>query len=175
MAMNAELTHLLLGKHIKSNKRHQLILERIDGQQSFDELLAIVFHHEKQLAIRAAEAIDEITRKHPEFLVPHKAQLLTLLTTADHHEIKWHIAQWLPRIPLLDDDLGHVWRLLSYWAHNPNEGKIIRVHALQALHELSTRYPSLEGSFREILITLEKTKAPALQTAINKLKGKPRV
>ncbi len=65
--MNAELSYSLLGKDLSPTKRNKLVLERIQNQHAFDELFSFLFHHERPLVLRAADAIEKITKTHPEF------------------------------------------------------------------------------------------------------------
>jgi hypothetical protein len=170
--MNAELTHILMGRRITTAKRNEMIIERIEGQQSFDQLFALMLHHEKPLAIRAAAAVDTVSSKHPEFLLPHQDQLLKLLTTSDHHEIKWHIVQLLPRITLSPEALLHVWHVLKHWALNPNEGSNLRLHALQALSDLTQADQKLQIDLNLILSSLKNEHNPSLAKRIKKLQHK---
>ncbi|SKC83588.1 hypothetical protein [Ohtaekwangia koreensis] len=167
--MNSELSHLLIGRDIRTNQRNQEVIKRIKDQAAFNELFAFLFHHERALVMRAAEAIEKITRQHKEYIQSHKAHLLSLMQTSDHVELKWHIAQLLPRLELSNSELTVVWHKLYYWAMNPNEGKIVRINALQGLHQLSLLHPSLKGSLGEVLTQLGYEKTPWLRASIRKL------
>lgn len=159
-----------MGKDLRSNKRNKLVIERIQDQHAFDELFSFLFHHERPLVMRTADAIEKITKAHPEFLSIHKEQIFRLLQSADHIELKWHIAQLLPRLQLTSEELEHAWKTLSYWVQNPNEGKIVRINALQSLYDLSLLHPALRPSFLNVFTRLEHERAPSLQARMKKLK-----
>jgi hypothetical protein len=129
-----------------------------------------MLHHERLLVMRAADAIEKITRQHREFLQPHKDQLLSIVTSAVNKELKWHLAQLLPRLDLTKEEHQHVWGLLYYWVKNPNESKITRVSSLQALFEMSKENPLLKEAFEILIQDLEKESIPSLQARIRKLK-----
>lgn len=120
--------------------------------------------------MRAADAVEKITIRNKHYLEPHKDQLLAILKSADHKELKWHIAQLLPRTALSKNELEDVWHKLNYWALNKHESKIVRVNALQGLFDLSTTHPVLQESFRHTLKALEHEPIPSLQARIRKLK-----
>lgn len=162
--------HLLLGKDRRTISKAGNVADLVADQASFDELFALLFHHERNLVMRAADAVEKVTRQHKEFLVPHKNQILSLLTSAIHIELKWHIAQLAPRLPLNPHELHEVWSILSYWAQNPNESKIVRVNAIQGLFDMSTNNPAFETSFINILDTVEHEPIPSLRARIKKLR-----
>jgi hypothetical protein len=160
---------LLLGKDIRSIAKSNDVAESIHDQVSFDALFSLLWHHERLLVMRVADAIDKITLVHREFLIPHKSQLLSLLNSAVNKELKWHLAQLVSRLPLNEEELKVVWSVLSYWVQNPNESKIVRVNSLQGLHDLGIRFPMLKEKYEEIVRRLAHEPIPSLQARIKKL------
>ena len=165
------LTSLLLGKDLRTIRQNNVVVNSIHDQRTFDELFSLVFHHERTLVMRAIDAIEKVTAKHPEFLITHKSQLIEVLNSADHKELKWHIAQLLPRVDLTVAELEGVWHKLAYWALNKTESKIVRVNALQGLFDLSKFNPELKNDFEKITSTVEHEAIPSIQARIRKLKS----
>jgi hypothetical protein len=165
--MDQSLTQWLM--HGKLQTR--ALRTRIKDQLAFDSLFELLYHHERTLVLRAAEAIEKITVKHQEFLRTHKLDILRLFTTSDHPELKSRLAQLVVRVTLLPDEAGEVWKTLQYWARNPNESKPVRVHALQGLYDLSRIYPNFREAVHETLTTVSHEPIPSLQTRIRKLSG----
>lgn len=163
-------THLLLGKDLRTIRQNSIVVQSVQDQQTFDELFSLVFHHERPLVMRAVDAVEKLTSKHPEFLKPHKSQLLSVLKSADHKELKWHIAQLIPRVDLSEDELQKVWHTLAYWVQNKNESKIVRVNALQGLFDLSKANPELKAELNNIIADAEHEMIPSLQARIRKIK-----
>lgn len=122
--------------------------------------------------MRAADAVEKITIRNKHYLVPHKDQLLAVLKSADHKELKWHVAQLLPRIPLKKEEAQEVWFMLKHWCLNPNESRIVRVNALQGMFDLSVMFPELKNDFILTLNKIEHEPVPSLQARIRKLKKK---
>jgi hypothetical protein len=168
--MKKNFAPLLLGRDLRSIARSNEVVRSVVDQESFDELFNLLLHHERLLVMRAADAIEKITLTNKYFLTRHKDQLLLLLKSAIHKELKWHIALLIPRLRLTVDELKEVWAILSYWALNPNESKIARVNSLQGLFELSQLYPDLKDSFQHTLLALEHEQIPSLQARIKRLK-----
>lgn len=168
--MKKDFAPLLLGKDLRSISRSNEVVRSVNDQESFDELFKLLLHHERLLVMRAADAIEKITVAHPGFLRPHKQQLMSLLKSALHKELKWHIALLVTRLALNEEELKEVWDVLSYWAQNPNESKIVRVNSIQGLFELSVRYPDLKPGFQHTVQMVEHEPIPSLQARIKKLK-----
>lgn len=165
------LTRLLLGEDLRTIRQNGVVVNAIHDQRTFDELFSLVFHHERPLVMRAVDAVEKVTAKHPGLLRLHKSQLLELLNSADHKELKWHVAQLIPRLDLTLAELKNVWHRLAYWALNKTESKIVRVNALQGLFELSKVNPELKDDFEKIISAVDHEMIPSIQARIRKLKG----
>jgi hypothetical protein len=168
--MKKDFTVLLLGKDLRSIARTNEVVRAVVNQESFDELFNLLLHHERLLVMRAADGIEKVTIHHPEFLAPHKKQLLSLLHSSIHKELKWHMALLVSRVSLTDDELKEVWGILSYWVRNPNESKIVRVNSLQGMYEMTEKYTALKPLFDEIVRDVEHEPIPSLQARIKKLR-----
>jgi hypothetical protein len=165
-----DFARMLLGKDLRSIAGSNAVVKDVNGQVDFDALFTLIFHHERMLVMRAADAVEKITRVNPQFLKPHKVQLMSLLTSAVNKELKWHVAQLVPRLDLVEAETQEVWSILSYWSKNPNESKIVRVNALQGLYEMTQRFSFLKKDLEETIHALEKEPIPSLRARIKKLK-----
>jgi hypothetical protein len=168
-AMNRQdFAALLLGKDLRTVRKNGKVVRSVNSQEVFDELFALTLHHERPLVMRAVDAVEKVTLKHPEYLAIHKTQLLSLLKSADHKELKWHIAQLISRIDLTENELAGVWHILTYWALNRNESKIVRVNALQGLFDLA-KNDDLRKEFQKTLEVMEHERIPSIAARIKKL------
>lgn len=165
-----DFARLLLGKDLRTIKKSNKVVQLVEDQATFDTLFALLLHHERTLVMRAADAVEKITIRHKEFLQPHKHQILSLLKSPIPIEFKWHVAQLIPRLQWDPEELQDVWTTLAYWAQNPNESKIVRVSALQALFELSQLNPSFKQRFINVFQILEHETIPSLKARIRKLR-----
>jgi hypothetical protein len=168
--IQTEFTRLLLGHDLRKLRNTRRVIEAVTDQKSFDELFSLLFHHERPLVMRAADAVEKITATNRLYLSPHKHQLLSVLRGADLKELKWHLAQLLPRLELTKHEIEDVWHRLTYWALNRNESKIVRVNALQGLFDLARIAPALQKDFHQTLHVVEQEPIPSLQARIRKLK-----
>jgi hypothetical protein len=166
----AAFINLLMGRDLRSIKQNSIVVQAVQDQHAFDELFSLIFHHERPLVLRAVDAVEKITITHPAFLIPHKRQLLNVLKSADHKELKWHIAQLIPRVELDKDELTDVWHILSYWALNKNESKIVRVNSLQGLFDLAKLHNEFRTDVTRIIREVDREMIPSIQARVRKLK-----
>lgn len=169
--MEKTFAQLLLGKD-RRRLNNSRVVTAVHDQNSFDALFGLIFHHERPLVMRAADAVEKITRQDPEYLRPHKNQLLSILKSADHQELKWHVAQLILRLPLDPGETADVWHILTHWVLNPHESKIVRVNALQSLFDISTGHTDLKPDLIKTIGEIEHTMIPSIDARIRKLKKK---
>jgi hypothetical protein len=143
----------------------------VEDQSSFDELFRLVFHHERAVAQRAMRAITMVVKEHPEFLQVHTEQLLTLIRSPDHKEIKSMVIQLIPKARLDPVELESVWHVLVYLALNQNEQKTIRTNALQSLYELTHKQSTFAYELQDTLNALTYDHTPSIQAKVLKLRG----
>jgi hypothetical protein len=67
-----------------------------------------------------------------------------------------------------------VWDLLTNWATDKNESKIVRVNSIQGLFKLSKQNHELSHDFDLTLSKIKREKLPSLNARIKKLGNKNR-
>lgn len=116
---------------------------------------------------RAADALEKLTAKRPDLLKPFKKELLRQAAGSVQQEVRWHMAQMLPRLPLTPRQIPEVFLLLRSYLRD--RSVIVQVYALQAMFELSLKDPSLGGPVRKLVEASSRTGAPALRARGRKL------
>jgi hypothetical protein len=169
---HTNFTRLLLGGNADAAQRNAQVSEAVEDQESFDALFKFIFHHERTLVLHAAAAVRKITLRHPEYLLPHKQQLLQILKSADHKELKRSVAVLVSRVRLEKHEVSGVWNMLRYEALNRNEQKTVRANALEGLSNLARQYPVLAGELRRIMDTLKRAPVPSIHARLRKLGAK---
>src|SRR5690606_30935237 len=100
MITNDLLEGLLNDGDLRSTGHSVEIIELIKTSQSFDKLFAFLFSENQLIVMRAADAVEKITRSHPHYLKTHKKEIFELLERASDKELKWHLAQIISRLKL---------------------------------------------------------------------------
>lgn len=150
------------------------VVAKVHTQEDFDHFFLLCFHHQPAVALKAIDVIEKVTRRKPEFLIPHFSQIVSLVRSELTHTFKAHLALILGRLALSPIQLKRIWALLSYWALNPAESKEVKVNALQSLYERMTisKEQTLLISFRNIVKKLERERIPTISGRIRQLRRK---
>jgi hypothetical protein len=122
---------------------------------------------EPVVRMRAADALEKLTRDRADLLIPHKRTLLALAGRARQQEVRWHLAQMLPRLLLTRSERLRGAVLLRDYLRD--ESVIVRTMAIQALADLAGRTPELRGEVRRLLARAARLGAPAVRARARRL------
>jgi HEAT repeat protein len=117
--------------------------------------------------MRAADALERATRAHPARLAPFKTRLLRLARSSVQHEVRWHLAQILPRLPLTRRERALAVTMLHGYLRD--RSSIVRTCALQALAELAAADPALRPAARATIEAAMFDGTPAMRARGRKL------
>src|SRR5262249_28740894 len=98
---SASILDALRGEERRSICRTDDVARQIAGSPKlFTEAVDAMASADPVVRMRAADAIEKATRQNPELLQPYKRQLLRKIALVDQQEVRWHIAQMIPRLKL---------------------------------------------------------------------------
>ena len=165
------LGDLLKGGDLRSIGQSSKVISLIKNQESFNELFKQLFHNDRKVVMRAADAIEKITLSNPNYLKQHKDEILILCDAAKNIELKWHLALLVSRVSLTKNEVAKVWQLLTNWATDKKESKIVRVNSIQGLFDLLTVHKELKQNFDQTIKEIAKETTPSINARIRKLKN----
>lgn len=142
----------------------------IKNNRDFDLLFVFLFSTDRVVSMRAADAIEKITVRFPEYLYQHKKEFMILCQSDIQKELKWHLALMLPRFIYTKAEVGEVVSILHDWAADKTNSRIVRVNSLQALFELTRMHPDFAKSLDKLINELELENIPSLNARIKKLR-----
>ena len=93
-----QLQQLLSGGDLRSVGNVDSVIAQIKSQEDFDELFLYLFHPDRLVVMRAADAIEKIAAEKPSYLMKHKNQIIELCYSAFRKEVRWHLALLIPRL-----------------------------------------------------------------------------
>jgi hypothetical protein len=160
----------LKGGDLRSIGEANEIVKVINTQTDFDRLFLGLFHSDRKVAMRTIDAIEKITLVKSKFLATHKKEILELCNNVKNIELKWHLALLVTRLSLTAEELGSIWQLLTIWATDKKESKIVRVNSVQSLFILLHANKELEKDFNLTLDEILKENVPSLVARIRKIK-----
>jgi hypothetical protein len=97
----------------------------------FDAILA----PDPVVRMRAADAVEKITRRRPDLLRGLEDRVLTEVAAIDQQEVRWHVAQLLPRLALTPPQRARPIAILRGFLDD--DSRIVRTFAMQALADLA--------------------------------------
>jgi hypothetical protein len=119
------------------------------------------------LLMRASDAIEKISRQRPEWLAPHKLDFLGLAGGTDQIEVRWHMAQILPRLPLTPRE--RIVAIDILFEYLKDRSSIVKTHAMQGLAEFAARDPKLKSTILPLLEELTQIGTAAMRARGRKL------
>jgi hypothetical protein len=133
----------------------------------FAELIDAMIADDPVLRLRAADAAEKVTRRRPELLAAHKPRLLDDVARVPQQEVRWHVAQMLPRLTLTAAERASAVELLLGYLND--NSRIVRTFTMQALADLADQDPRLRDRVVALLEHLTETGSPAMRTRGAKL------
>ena len=161
----------LSGGNLRSIGKASEAVAEVKSQAAFDSLFACLHESDRLLVMRAADAIEKITKTRPEYLVTHKEALLRFCLSETPKEFKWHLALLLPRLLLSEKEAYEAFAILKKWALNPKESRIVRANALQSLCQLTKENQAFQKDYSSIVGAVEKENVPSLNARLRKITG----
>ncbi len=113
-------------------------------------VIGCMLNSHRGLAMRAADAAEKFSRRHVESLQPYVEDLVKIAITQTQREVRWHLAQLLPRLKLSYEQAKS---LLDIWNNDfyNSPSRLVRVASLQAVHDIAKNYPSARKKFEQML------------------------
>jgi hypothetical protein len=134
-------------------------------------LLRLVFEglekDDAVLRMRSADAVEKISRGRPELLRPYKKRILGAIAENSQPEVRWHVAQMIPRLELSARERGVAVDILFDYLQERNS--IVKTFAMQALAELAMKHASLKAQVLPLLEELTEAGTPAMRARGRKL------
>jgi hypothetical protein len=90
------------GKSNSLGRTNEVIELVLNDRARLEELYGCLFHEDAWLRMRAADALEKICRRHPDWLVLYVDRLLGDFSTSTQPSIQWHLAQILGEVTLTD-------------------------------------------------------------------------
>jgi hypothetical protein len=167
-AKNKNILALLSGGDRRSIGRNNAVAAMVLARPAlFRALIKGLWDQDAVVRMRAADAAEKVSRQKPELLQPFKAELLGLLAETTEQEVRWHMAQMIPRLSLTTAERAHAASTLR--AYLDDRSSIVKTFAMQGLADLALADKELLPSAMELLERLTQTGTPAMRARGRKL------
>lgn len=137
-------------------------------------LFAGLLDNDPVVRIRAADALEKATRRNHGLFQPWKRQLLGAVSALDDKEVRWYVAQMLPRLRLTPTDRETAVRTLMGYLQS--DSSIVKTFSMQALADLASQDERLLEEVTPLEVTplpdrLTRAGTPAMKSRGRKLSG----
>ena len=168
----AATMHPLLAKLTGGDRRSiGRVSEVVDEVLARAKLFPIVvdgmLHDDPVLRMRCADAVEKISIRHPEWLQPFRGAIIKQIAHVEQQEVRWHVAQMLPRLRLSKIERQKAVTILVMYLDD--ESKIVKTCAMQALVELAEQEPSLRPRVTKLVQQHAEGGSPAVKSRGEKL------
>lgn len=124
--------------------------------------------------MRAADALEKISRDDSAPFVQWKHELLTGAVGDGTAEVCWNLLAIVPRLPLTEEEAqAFVTKLAGHLYDDPS--RIVRTASLEALVNLSVDHPGLQPEATRLLTASLDDPTPSLRARARKLLARPDV
>ena len=120
------------------------------------------------LNMRIADALEKISAENHRSLESYVPELIKILHDYHQKEVRWHMAQILPRLAMTESELTTARRIWKYDFHL-SHSKIVRVFSLQALVDTCPHDRKKHEDVVQLLREAMKSGIPSLETRARKL------
>ncbi len=133
----------------------------------FPKLVRGLWATDVRVRMRAADAMEKVTRRCMNLLQPYKKELLGLMAETSEQEVRWHLAAMVPRLSMTDGERRRAVGLLSRYLED--HSSIVKTFALQGLADLAQQERSIRGEVVEVLREAVRSGTPAMKARSRKL------
>lgn len=160
---------VLAGGDPRSLGRAQEVVDAVlaDPDQ-LPELFDAVLDEDELVRMRAADAVEKVASRHPEWLVPYVERLLSEVAGIEQDSVRWHVAQLLGEVPLSAEQRERAIALLERFADEGRNGFVV-AHSLSSLAALAEQEQSLRPALRRRLERLAKDERSSVAKRAGKL------
>jgi hypothetical protein len=137
------------------------------NRRRFKELIRCLWSDDPIVRMCAADAVEKVSRKYPEVLHPFKVELLGLLSEATQQELRWHLAQMIPRLVLSERERHRAAGAFRNYLND--RSSIVKTFAIQALADIARDDPSMRPEVRALVETHMRSGTAAMRARCRKL------
>ena len=165
--MNSIVRKLRKGDLRQKGKSEEVVTDVLKKPQLFRHVVAGILDTEPGVRMRASDAVEKITRLRPGLLHPYKKDFLDVFAMIDQKEVRWHLAQILPRLELTKKERQQVFNLFVSFLDD--DSRIVKTFAMQGLADIAEVDHSYLPHVVKIVERLMTSGIPAIQSRGKKL------
>jgi hypothetical protein len=156
------LARLTGGDRRSTGRSEEVVADIMRDPTLFDVVFDGMLSERLLIRMRSADAVEKVTAAYPEYLQIHKEKLISQVASVEQQEVRWHVAQTLPRLDLTPGERGAAFSILLGYLND--QSRIVKSFAMQALADLVERDVPLRPQAIELLEDLTGTGSSAMRS-----------
>jgi hypothetical protein len=136
-----------------------------------EEVIACFKEDHEGIRMRAADALEKVAVKHPDYVQPFLPQIFNEIALINQQEVQWHVAQILEYLSLTPAEIKQAANILFDYI-TTTKSNIVKVFAATTLTKLSLQEQSLQPKVKELLNDMLQHGAPSQKSRAKKLIAK---
>jgi hypothetical protein len=124
-------------------------------------------HDDPVVRMRCADVAEKVSVVHPDWLQPHRRALVSFAELVQEKEVRWHMAQMLPRLKLSAARRRAVIALLFKYLDDGSA--IVKTFSMQALFDMSESDAVLRARVLPVIEAALETGSGAMRSRARKL------
>jgi hypothetical protein len=161
------LSRLAGGDRRSLGHADEVVATVMKNPRMFGALMSGLWDADPIVRMRAADAVEKVTRTKRKLLRKYKKELLGLMAEEAQIEVRWHLALMVPRLELNAKEKETAASLLRRYLED--RSAIIRTHALQGLADLAETDASMRPAVIELLCEATRSGTAAMKARSRKL------
>jgi len=158
----SDILDKLKGGDLRSiGRSNEVVADVFCNPTLFGAVFAGMLNEDPVVRMRAADAVEKISEKCPQYLLPRKTALIRQVAFCEQQEVRWHVAQMISRIELNKEEWGHVTEILFGYIND--KSKIVQTSAMQALEEMAEDDENLRPKVVAVVEELSRTVSAAVR------------
>ena len=169
----ADILKKLEGGDRRSIGQAAQVVDAVSAQPAlFESVFNAMLVDDPLVRMRAADAVEKITATQPHYLQPYKDILINQVAHVNQQEVRWHVAQILPRLSLNRRQRESAVGIL--FGYLQDKSNIVKTFSLQALADFAEKDGSLRRRVVAVLEEMIQSGSPAVINRGKKLLAKLR-
>ena len=165
--MSTLLLELTGGDRRSIGRSNAVVRKLLRDPARFEEIIAGLSHDDPLVRMRCADVAEKVSLAHPEWLRPHKRNLLRLAAHSAEQEMRWHLAQMIPRLKLDRDERRRAEAIILVYLDD--RSRIVKTFAIQALFDLAIDDMTQRRRLVPLFNELARSGSPAVRVRARKL------
>ncbi len=169
LPVSGTIYDLLTGNDLRSIGKADEVVQLVTSDpELFGEVFGGIFHEDKVVRARCADAVEKVARRFPEYIQAKKSIIFNNLETFKQKEVMWHIALMLGYLKLNKKETDTALRTLNHWLVS-SDSIIVKVSCMQTMSHFAVKNKSIAESVCDEIQKQMINGAPAIKARGRKL------